>query len=146
MRKYLLLLLLILPASLAVSAQEKPVVITFEEFESWMKTLSPLGYPFTETGKNGKEYLATFLNKETLKMIGITVAPLSLFDDYKKFKGAEPYTFKGHRAVFYGTQNFWNLTVELPTLNACFQITTVYLEATKEQLEKLVVESGALGK
>ena len=120
------------------------MAVTYEEFQTWMKTLSPLGYPFTETGKNGDEFLATFLKEKELKMIGITISPLSTFNDYKKFKGATPYTFKNHKAVFYGTQNFWNLTIEVPELQLCFQVTTVYVEATKEQLEKAVIESGVL--
>lgn len=120
------------------------MAVSYEEFQTWMKTLTPLGYPFTETGKNGPEYLATFLKEKDLKMIGITLSPLSSFDDYKKFKGTAPYTFKNHRAVFYGTQNFWNLTVEIQELNLCFQVTTVYVEATKEQLEKVVIDSGVL--
>lgn len=127
-------------------AQEKPMAVSYEEFQSWMKTLTPLGYPFTETGKNGNEYLSTFLKEKELKMIGITLSPLSSFDDYKKFKGATTYTYKKHKAVFYGTQNFWNLTVEVPELNLCFQVTTVYLEATREQLEKIIDESGVLSR
>lgn len=146
MKKILISILFSLVLCFSLQAQEKPIAITYEEFQSWMKTLTPLGYPFTETGKNGNEYLATFLKEKELKMIGITLAPLSAFDDYKKFKGALPYDFKGHRAVFYGTQNFWNLSIESKNLNACFQVTTVYLDATREQLEKAVEESGVLEK
>ena len=118
--------------------------VSYEEFQAWMKTLTPLGYPFTETGKNGNEYLATFLKEKDLKMIGITISPLSTFEDYKKFKDAKPFTYKNHRAVFYGTQNFWNLTVEVKELNLCFQVTTVYVDATQEQLEQAVLNSGVL--
>ncbi len=139
------LLFLLAPEYKAV-AQEKPMVLSFEEFETWMKTLSPFGYPFTETGKNGEEYLATFLNRETMKMIGITMAPMSAFDNHKQFKGAEVYDLKGHQAVFYGLQNFWNLTVALPALNACLQITTVYLDANKQELEQELEKTGALKK
>ncbi|HRY32603.1 MAG TPA: hypothetical protein P5531_06520 [Bacteroidales bacterium] len=148
MKKTLRLICLsfLLASVFTASAQEKPMVLSFEEFETWMKELSPFGYPYTETGKNGEEYLATFLNRETLKMIGITMAPLSAFDNHKQFKGAEVYDLKGHQAVFYGLQNFWNLTVALPSLNACLQITTVYLDASKQELEKELEKTGALKK
>ncbi|MCX6270846.1 MAG: hypothetical protein NTU44_06440 [Bacteroidetes bacterium] len=145
MRKAIILFFLLLPATCLVMAQQSTrMAITFEDFESWMKTLTPMGYPFTETGRNGEEYLATFLKE--MKMVGITLSPLSSFDDYKKFKGVTPYEFKGHRAVLIGQQNFWNLTVELKNLNCCIQVTTVYMEARQADLEKIVVESGALDK
>ncbi|MHC1706375.1 MAG: hypothetical protein AB9842_02510 [Bacteroidales bacterium] len=144
MKSRLLVLLFLFSFSTASFSQEKPMAVSFEEFQSWMQTLTPLGYPFTETGKNGNEFLATFLKEKDLKMIGITISPLSTFEDYKKFKGSASYTYKQHRAVFYGTQNFWNLVVEVKDLDLCFQVTTVYVEATKEQLEKVVTESGVL--
>ena len=147
----LLITILICSSSLCLSAQEKketakpdPMGITYEQFESWMKTLKPLGFPFTETGKNGPEWMATFV--QGTKMIGITLAPLSSFEDYKKMKNVTTYEFKGHRAAFYGTQNFWNLSVELKALNACFQITTVYTDAKQADLEKTLIDSGALDK
>jgi hypothetical protein len=123
--------------------QDTVMKITFTQFEEWMKTLSPAGYPFTETGKNGGEYLATFMNKETFKMIGITMSPLKNFDDYKKFKSkSEPYVRNGMRHVYYGIENFWNLTVEVKELNACFQVTTVYINLKKEEIEKILDETG----
>lgn len=134
-------------ASMLMAQNEKPdtlIKLSFPQFEEWMKTLSPAGYPFTETGKNGAEYLATFMNKETFKMIGITLSPIRSFDDYKKFKNSksEPYVRNGMRHVFYGMDNFWNLTVESKELNACFQVTTVYINMKQEELEKILDESG----
>lgn len=127
--------------------QDTTMRLTFTQFEEWMKTLKPGGYPFTETGKNGPEFMATFMNKETFKMIGITLSPLKSFDDYLKFKGkSEVYTRNGLRHAYYGLENFWNLAVEVPKLNACFQITTVYLSLTKEELEKILDESGVYKK
>lgn len=124
--------------------QDTVMKLSFSQFEEWMKTLSPAGYPFTETGKNGAEYLATFMNKETFKMIGITMSPIRSFDDYKKFKNSksEPYVRNGMRHVFYGMDNFWNLTVESKELNACFQVTTVYINMKQADLEKILDESG----
>ncbi len=146
MKKVIFSLLLVVFVLSQSEAQLKPITISFEEFGSWMKTLTPMGYPFTETGKNGEEYLATFLKAKELKMIGITLSPLSSFDDYKKFKGVSPYDLKGHRAAFYGTQGFWNLSVELLNLNAVMQVTSVYIEVKQEDLEKIVMESGAFDK
>jgi len=147
MKIKLLIISFLLTGSLQLQAQAKiqdtAMKINFVQFEDWMKTLSPAGYPFTETGKNGAEYLATFMNKETFKMIGITISPLKSFDDYKKFKSkSEPYMRNGMRHVFYGIENFWNLTVEVKELNACFQVTTVYINMKKEELEKILDDTG----
>ena len=118
--------------------------MTFAEFETWMKTLTPAGYPFTETGKNGPDFMATFMNKETFKMIGITLSPLNSFEDYKKAKKYfEPYVRNELRHVLYGIENFWNLKVEVKSLNACFEVTTVYIpNQDQKTLEKILDETG----
>jgi hypothetical protein len=139
MKNFVIILSFILCPFLLYS-QDKPMNYTFEQFEEWMKTLKPSGISFTETGKNGDEYMATFLKENT--MIGITMSPLGTFDSYKKLKGVTPYVRKGYRTVFYGTQNFWNIKVEAKNINACFEVTTVYMEMKKADLEKILDETG----
>ncbi len=148
------LTILLLMASFFASAQKSKAVadsntmkMSFTQFETWMKTLSPAGYPFTETGKNGPDFMATFMNKETFKMIGITLSPISSFDDYKKAKKKnEPYLRNGMRHVFYGIDNFWNLKVEIKSLNACLEVTTVYINMDQKGLEKIMDETGVYKK
>ena len=153
MKKLLASILIVFIAS-ALNAQVKQTTaktdtvntmkMSFSDFEAWMKTLTPAGYPFTETGKNGPDFMATFMNKETFKMIGITLSPLNSFDEYKKAKKYnEPYIKNGIRHVFYGIENFWNLKIEVKSLNACFEVTTVYIpNMDQKALEKIMDETG----